>query len=317
MKNIGLLLLLLLFNVLSFGQGRSAEDDISEDDLIVEYAENGNLKELKIFLDKNPNVDIDKEYPGGWTLLMWASSGGHLDIVKYLREVKSASVSHSTSSYNHTALMTASEKGYIKIVEYLVIQGADLGERNKRGDTALQYAIENGHTEIVEYLKMREQLSKDFVPENYRIKDLTLLSRDHIIVVLQKKEMEMEDYWVGYPIILLKKNKDKYIEVGRTQTVSVGSNSPADGFQQIAVKGDYFTIEQMFGGREFVLSYATFKYNTSTEEFLLDKYSEVYIDRFAESQDLSEPTHFKVEKNKYSFEDFTEDFFIALRNDEL
>ena len=315
MKNIGLLLLLLSFYTLNFGQGQASEDDISEDDLIVEYAEKGNLKELKIFLAKNPNVDIDKEYLGGWTLLMWASSGRHLDIVKYLREEKLASVSYSTSSYNHTALMAASEKGHIKIVEYLVAQGANLDEWNKRGDTALMMAIENGHTEIVEYLKMSEQISQDFVPEDYRIQELYNLSQDHVIIVLQKEEME--DYHVGYPIILLKKSKDKYIEIARTQTVSVGSNSPADGFQQIAVKGDYFTIEQMFGGREFVLSYATFKYNTSTEEFLLDKYSEVYIDRFAESQDLSEPTHFKVEKNKYSFEDFTEDFFIALRNDEL
>ena len=317
MKNIGLLLLLLSFYTLNFGQGQASGDDISEDDLIVEYAENGNLKELKIFLDKNPNVDIDKEYPGGWTLLMWASSGGHLDIVKYLREVKLASVNYSTSSYNHTALMVASEKGYIKTVEYLVVQGADLGERNKRGDTALMIAVENGHTEIVEYLKMREQLSKDFVPENYRIKDLALLSQDHIILVLQKKEMKMEDYWVGYPIILLKKNKDKYIEVGRTQTVSVGNNSAGEGFTGIVVKGDYFTLEQIFGGRTFILSYTTFKYNTSTGEFLLNKYSEVYIDRFAESQDPSEPKHFKVEKDKYSFEDFTEDFFIALRNNEL
>ena len=82
----------------------------------------------------------------------------------------------------------------------------------------------------------------------------------------------------------------------------------------IVSKGDFFTIEQVFGGREFILSYATFKYNTSTEEFLLDKYSEVYVDRFAESQDLSEPKHFKVEKNKYSFEDFTEEFFDDLRD---
>ena len=213
-------------------------------------------------------------------------------------------------------LIKSVEEGNLSFMKNYFDRGADISIEN-----ALKLAQKKGHTEIVEYLKVREQLSKDSVPKNYRIRDLTLLSRDHVILVLEKKEMTTEDYWVGYPIILLKKNKDKYIEkyieVGRTKTVSVGQWSPAEGFQSIAVKGDYFTIEQMFGGREFVLSYATFKYNTSTEEFLLDKYSEVYIDRFAESQDLSAPSHFKLEKNKYSFEDFTEDFFIALRNDEL
>ena len=209
-------------------------------------------------------------------------------------------------------LIKSVEEGNLYFVKHYFDRGADISVGK-----ALKLAQKKGHTEIIKYLEVRQQISKDFVPKNYRIRDLTLLSRDHIIVVLQKKEMEMEDYQVGYPIILLKKNKDKYIEVSRTQTVSVGSNSAAEGFMGIVSKGDFFTIEQVFGGRVFILSYATFKYNTSTEEFLLDKYSEVYIDRYAESQDESEPTHFKVEKNKYSFEDFTEEFFDALRNDEL
>ena len=209
-------------------------------------------------------------------------------------------------------LIESIEEGNLYRVNYYLGKEANISMGK-----ALKLAQKKGHTEIIKYLEVRQQILKDFVPENYRIKDLTLLSRDHIIVVLQKKEMKMEDYQVGYPIILLKKNKDKYIEIARTQTVSVGSNSPGEGFQRIAVKGDFFTIEQVFGGRVFVLSYATFKYNASTEEFLLDKYSEVYTDRFAESQDESEPKHFKVEKNKYSFEDFTEEFFDALRNDEL
>ena len=42
---------------------------------------------------------------------------------------------------------------------------------------------------------------------------------------------------------------------------------------------------------------------------MLDKYSEEYIDRSAETQDLSKPKHYKVEKNKYYFSNFMEDFF--------
>ena len=121
-------------------------------------------------------------------------------------------------------------------------------------------------------------------------------------MVLTKKKFTMEDYGIGYPMLLLKKDKKGgYIEVARTMTVSIGSNSPAQGYMGIVVKGDYFTIEQQYGGSSFVSSYATFKYDKTKGKFMLHKYSETSIDRFAESQDESEPTHYKFEKNKYSF----------------
>ena len=146
------LVLLLSFYTISFGQEKISVDDITEDNSIVEYVKNGDLKELKNYLESNPNVDIDKEYSGAWTLLMYASGSGHLNIVKYLREVKSASVNYSTLFYNHTALMAASENGHIKIVKYLVAQGVNLDEWNKKGDTALMMAIEGGHIKVVKYL---------------------------------------------------------------------------------------------------------------------------------------------------------------------
>lgn len=338
------LILLVSFYTMNFGQ---VQNNTKEEALILEYIEKGNIDGLRELADA---IDIDKEY-GGWTLLMWASNYGHLDIVYYLSITKKASKNYSSLFYNHTALMVAAEKGHLEIVKFFEenrpYSGVDIDAWNKRGDTALMIAIESGHFEIVkylvehgadiftgrmsalklaqktkkkeiiEYLKMSEDISKNFIPVIYRLKYVITLSRDYIILVLGEKMINYEPN--GTPLILLKKAKNnKYTEVGRTKTLSLGSNCPADGFQDIAVKGDFFTIEQVFcADRSFVSSYATFKYNPAKGEFMLDKYSEVYVDRFAKSQDVSEVEHYQIEKNKYVFEDFTEDFVIAVRNNNL
>jgi len=339
-NKVFLILLLLSFYTISFGQ---VPNNTKEEELILEYIEKGNIEKLRELSD---SIDVNKEY-GGWTLLMWASASGHLDIVYYLDVVKKAPNNYASLSYNHTALMVAAEKGHLEIVEFFEesrpYNGVDIDAWNKRGDTALMIAIESGHFEIVkylvehgadiftrrmsalklaqktrnkeiiEYLKISEDISKNFIPAIHRLKYVVTLSRDHIILVLDEEITDHERK--GTPLILLKKAKNnKYTEVGRTKTLSLGSNCPADGFQNIAVKGDFFTIKLVScDGGIFVMSYATFKYNPSKGEFMLDKYSEDYIDRFAESQDLMGVKHFQIEKNKYSFEDFTEEFISELR----
>ena len=53
---------------------------------------------------------------------------------------------------NRTALMFASNKGFIKIAKLLVENGADVNQKDKDGDTALKRASYNGHKEVVELL---------------------------------------------------------------------------------------------------------------------------------------------------------------------
>ena len=341
------LILFMLFYVVGFANAQSSSsDDVEVDSKVVDYVEKGDLEKLKSFIKKNPDIDLNKEY-GGWTLLMYASSNGHLEVVKFLVSENIKSVKYSNLSYNHTALMTASENGHLEVVKFLLNYGAKLDEFNKRGDTALLMAINGGHFEtikylieqgadiyagkgsalklaeakgnvkIIKYVKDRADLISKFVQSDYRIKDLTYISRDHIILVLTKKKFTMDDVEIGEPIILLKKNKNGgYTEVATITTIPIGGNSVGQGYMGIAVKGDYFTIEQQYGNTSFIFSYATFKYDKTKGKFMLHKYSETYIHRF-ESQDMSEPTHFKFEKNKYSFEDFTEEFFDKMRLDEL
>ncbi len=335
------LVLFIWFYGVGFVNAQSSSDDVEVESKVVGYVEKGDLKQVKDFIKKNSDIDLNKEY-GGWTLLMYASSSGHLEVVKYLVSENMKSVNYSNSFYSHTALMAASENGHLEVVKFLLNYRAKLDEFNKRGDTALMMAIHGGHFETVKYLieygadinagrtnaaklaeekvkevlelvkdmKVRSELSSKFVQSDYRIKDLTYISRDYLILVLTKKKLTMEDVNIGEPIMMLKKNKNGgYTEVAAITTIPIGSNSPAQGYMGIAVKGDYFTIEQQFGGSSFISSYATFKYDKTKGKFMLHKYSETYIDRFAESQDESAATHFKFEKNKYSFGDFTEEVF--------
>jgi len=95
------------------------------------------------------NVNFQNKYNS--TVLMYASSNGHTDIIKLLIE---AGANVNFQNYdNNTALMFASEKGHTDIIKLLIEAGADINIQNKYNKTALMFASWNGHTEIVKLLK--------------------------------------------------------------------------------------------------------------------------------------------------------------------
>ena len=309
------LILFMLFYVVGFANAQSSSsDDVEVDSKVVDYVEKGDLEKLKSFIKKNPDIDLNKEY-GGWTLLMYASSNGHLKVVKFLLNYDAELDEFNKSG--DTALLMAINGGHFETVKYLIEYGADINAGRTNAAKLAEEKVKEA-LELVKDMKVRSELSSKFVPDNYRIKDLTYISRGHIILFLTNKKFARENLDIGFPLMMLKENKNGgYTEVATIKTIAIGSNSPAEGYQGIAVKGDYFTIEQQYGGRSFVSTYTTFKYDKTKGKFMLHKYSETSVDRFAESQDVSEPTHYKFEKNKYSFEDFAEEFFTALRKNEL
>ena len=76
--------------------------------------------------------------------LRYASSNGHVDLVKILLE-------HGADVHadNDSALRNASGGGHVEVVKILLEHGADVHASN---DSALKYASENGHIEVVKLL---------------------------------------------------------------------------------------------------------------------------------------------------------------------
>ncbi len=84
-------------------------------------------------------------------LVYWASLG-ELEEVK--KSLENGSDVNTTDEEGYSALQAAAENGYLDVVEYLVVQGVDVGYKGEY--TALELAEMAGHTEIVNYLKVQK-----------------------------------------------------------------------------------------------------------------------------------------------------------------
>lgn len=84
--------------------------------------------------------------------LFKASAEGNLKVVKFLVE-NGASI-HEWSDF---PLQLAVKYGHLKVVKYLVKKGANI---HLCYDDELEYAARNGHTEVVEYIKSLQKKSK-------------------------------------------------------------------------------------------------------------------------------------------------------------
>ena len=111
-----------------------------------------NIEAFKRLLLVGANVNI-KDYMNGETVLMKASRCGDLELIELILK-KAYPKAHSDlqNKNGDTALTIASEKGYKKIVESLILERVDVNKKNRDGDTALMIASRNNLTEIVDIL---------------------------------------------------------------------------------------------------------------------------------------------------------------------
>ena len=116
------------------------------------------------------NGNIDKVDELGYTVLMWASCHGRLDIVKLLlRNGADVNIIHRDG---WTALIYVSYIGYLEIVKALLSRGADVNIIDKCGRTTLMCAVDCGDLKIVK-IKYERELEN----EKYKfIKELCGLS---------------------------------------------------------------------------------------------------------------------------------------------
>lgn len=129
---------------------------------------------------KDSRIDInycDKE--GGRTALIMAALDGYLDIIQELHMSGKPLDLEVKDNYWMTALMTAAEKGYDNIVDYLVDKaGANVNAVDPMGLSALTYAAKSGHYSTVVLLLKKKisqsnlEKAKSLVLQNRKIAEL-------------------------------------------------------------------------------------------------------------------------------------------------
>jgi ankyrin repeat protein len=132
------------------------------------------------------NVNLRNIY--GDTALIWASNNGYLDIVEEL--IKANADVNLQSNYGNTAsaLICAIKKNNIKIVKALIKAGANLNLQYKNGGTALIWASYDGHIEIViELIKANVNIDYKFIKyiKKYNIDILKLLINKNFNIGLE------------------------------------------------------------------------------------------------------------------------------------
>jgi hypothetical protein len=120
-------------------------------DVLIKAAEQGDINVVKSTI--NAGADVNAKMSDGMTSLMYASLGGHQDIVLVLL-VKGADVKDKTNN-GVSSLMYASLGGHLGIVRALIASGADINAKNNDGWTALMIASMGGHSEVVQELLVK------------------------------------------------------------------------------------------------------------------------------------------------------------------
>jgi len=121
---------------------------ISHDD-IIEAAKQGDLAKIQALVGKNPDLVNAKDH-NQRTPLYIAAGAGHLKIVEYLIE-EGADV-NAWNDAHQNPLLSAAYYGHSEIVSLLLEKGAEYREQDVYGRNVLHYPSREGHPKVVEIL---------------------------------------------------------------------------------------------------------------------------------------------------------------------
>ncbi len=113
---------------------------------LIKYSKNGNLDEIKKL-----NLNLEDIRSIDNYALRWASTNGHLEVVKFL--IDKGLTLEDIRSQDNSAFIWASYFGNLEIVKYLVNKGLTLDDIRSQDNLAFRYASRNAYLEVVKFLE--------------------------------------------------------------------------------------------------------------------------------------------------------------------
>ena len=114
-------------------------------------SQHGHADLVKILLDAGARADRCTYYRS--SALSFAAIGGHLDVVTLLLANKATTTTiNKENIWGKTPLFLATQSGHIKVVEALLLAGADVNQCADDGTSPLAIAAESGRLDIVNLL---------------------------------------------------------------------------------------------------------------------------------------------------------------------
>ncbi|XP_063406196.1 inversin-like [Mytilus trossulus] len=114
---------------------------------LYEAAENGSVEDLKLCLANGANID---NQVNGRTALMFAASGGHVEVCQLLLENRCNK--DITDWDGWTALMWAACKGHVEVCRLLLENRCNKDITDRDGRTALHLGAEWGYLQVTRCL---------------------------------------------------------------------------------------------------------------------------------------------------------------------
>lgn len=164
--------------------------------------------------------------------------------------------------------------------------------------------------------KKSSEISNSYILDSSKISSN---QNNYKIIVLEdiKKKNQENPQHNSLPIIIKKesKNGDQDFLKNNQLIFKYNDNCPADGFQKLVSKNNFFTIEQTCcKGFMFVQSYTTFKI-TESQKILLYKYGEEYTDRSNPDKEIKNLLKTTKDFGVIKFENVTDELLIGLSNE--
>tara|TARA_B100001123_G_scaffold326155_1_gene366751 strand:+ start:882 stop:1514 length:633 start_codon:yes stop_codon:yes gene_type:complete len=143
--------------------------------------EMGNIDNIKMFLKNNQN-DINF-ISNGLNPFTHAANLNNLELLKLFLNETEIDID-ITDELGNTALINASNKGHLEVVDFLINNGANINYQNKQGLTAAMKAAENNNFYVIKLLldKNVDLTKSDF--SGRTLKEIAENSRDKRILQL-------------------------------------------------------------------------------------------------------------------------------------